>query len=49
MRKVALLWLLGLTCAATAVAQQPNRRDGKLKAGDLAPDFTMKEWTAKRP
>ncbi len=34
--------LLALLVSA-AVAQSPSRRDGDLKVGDVAPDFTIKD------
>ena len=52
-------WILRLSCAATlaahliaalAIAEQPARRGGpdRIKAGDRAPDFTLKSPDGKQ-
>jgi cytochrome oxidase Cu insertion factor (SCO1/SenC/PrrC family) len=39
--------LLAALCAVEA--QQPQRRDGDLKEGGLAPDFTLQDAEGKNP
>ncbi len=50
MRTIRLWGVAGLLLAATVVvaAQQPQRREGDLKEGAAAPDFTVKDVDGKK-
>lgn len=49
-RLISLAAVVMLTCAMTrgVIAQSPRPRQGDLKAGDAAPDFTLKDVQGKR-
>ena len=47
MRRLGVWTLVGLLLAAQA--QRPQRRDGALKEGAAAPDFTIKDVDGSNP
>jgi cytochrome oxidase Cu insertion factor (SCO1/SenC/PrrC family) len=44
----ALAGLLVAAAALTSPAQQPRQREGTLKVGDAAPDFTVQDVEGKK-
>jgi cytochrome oxidase Cu insertion factor (SCO1/SenC/PrrC family) len=44
----ALFALLLSAAAAQSPAQSPQRRDGDLKLGDVAPDFTIQDVSGEK-